>query len=135
MRYLLGMSLLLWVSTGWSAEYAVVVARESAITSMDQSRIRDVFLRRRNFEGDTKLIPVNPLGEDELRRHFEENVLDMDRAAVSRYWTTSHFQGVSPPTTQASLQSVKRFVERVEGAIAYLPLPMVDENVRVLYEF
>ena len=135
MRWLLCVGLMMWVSAAWAADYAVVVARESGITEMDQSRIRDIFLRRRNFEGSVKLVPVNPLGEDELRRRFEENVLMMDRDEVSRYWTTSHFQGIKPPTTQASLESVKRFVERVQGAIGYLPLPMVDDSIRVLYEF
>lgn len=135
MRWFIGILFLLSLSTVSAAEYAVVVARESAITSMDQSRIRDVFLKRRNFEGDVKLVPVNPLGEDELRRRFEESVLMMNRDDVSRYWTNSHFQGISPPTTQASLDSVKRFVQRVEGAIGYLPVEMVDEQMRVLHEF
>lgn len=135
MRWITGLLLLALATPGLSAEYAVVVSRESGITSMDANRIRDVFLRRRNFEGDIKLVPVNPLGEDELRRRFEETVLMMDRDAVSRYWTTSHFQGISPPTTQASLESVKRFVQRVQGAIGYLPVQMVDDQVRVLYEF
>lgn len=135
MRWLLCLGLMMSMSAAFAADYAVVVAKESGISAMEQSRIRDIFLRRRNFEGSVKLIPVNPLGEDELRRRFEEAVLMMDRDEVTRYWTASHFQGVSPPTTQASLESVKRFVERVQGAIGYLPLTMVDDSIRVLYEF
>lgn len=118
-----------------AADFAVVVSRDSHISSMELARIRDVFLKRRNFEGDIKLVPVNPLGEDEMRRLFEEQVLQMNRSDINRYWTTSHFQGIKPPTTQASLESVKRFVERVDGAIGYLPASMVDNKVKVLYEF
>ena len=39
---------------------------------MEPARIRDVFLKRRNFEQDIKLVPVNPLGEEGMRRTFEE---------------------------------------------------------------
>lgn len=123
------------VCPAMAADFAVVVARDSLITTMEPARIRDVFLKRRNFEGGVKLVPVNPLGEDEIRRLFEEQVLQMDRSDINRYWTTSHFQGIKPPTTQASLESVKRFVERVNGAIGYLPASMVDSTVKVLYEF
>jgi len=118
-----------------AADFAVVVASGSSIQNMAPERIRDMFLKRRNFEGDIKLVPVNPLGEDQLRRQFEQAVLQMNRDDVNRYWTTSHFQGVKPPITQASLESVKRFVARVDGAIGYIPRSMVDSSMRVLYEF
>jgi len=137
MRWLIMAALFLPVSgnTAVGSGYAVVVSSESAIADMAPDKIRDIFLKRRNFEGGTRLIPVNLVGEDEPRREFEAAVLGMDREAINRYWISNHFQGVSPPTTQASLQSVKSFVENVDGAIGYVPLDMVDGNLRVVYEF
>ena len=135
MRWLLTIILLVQMPVSLGADYAVVVAQNSSITMMELDKIRDVFLKRRSFEGGIKLIPVNPLGSDPVRLQFEMSVLGMERDEIDRFWTTSHFQGVSPPTTQASLTSIKRFVERVEGAIGYMPINMVDDQVRVLHEF
>lgn len=124
------------IASGAAAEgFAVVVSRESAIEELSVRTIRDIFLRRRQFEMDVRLVPVNLLGENTARIGFEEGILEMSRDELNRYWINNHFQGVSPPTTQASLVSIKAFVERVNGAIGYLPLTMVDENLKVVHEF
>ena len=118
-----------------AAGYAVVVSTNTPVTIMEARNIRDVFLRKRNFESEVRMFPVNILGDEMVRRTFEQLILKMNRDQLNRYWVESHFQGVSPPATQASLTSVKRFVERVDGAIGYLPVGMVDERLRVIYEF
>tara|TARA_R110001592_G_scaffold54355_1_gene166300 strand:+ start:1584 stop:1892 length:309 start_codon:yes stop_codon:yes gene_type:complete len=102
---------------------------------MDVDKIRDIFLKKRSFEGASRVVPVNPLGSDPVRIEFEMQILSMDRDEINRYWVNNHFQGVSPPTTQASLQSIKRFIETVEGAIGYLPIEMVDANLKIIHEF
>ncbi len=118
-----------------AAEYAVVVANTSDVNAMDAARIKEYFLKKRSFEGDTRVVPVNPLGNDPARILFESQVLNMSREEINRYWVNNHFQGVSPPPTQASLQSVKRFIETVKGAIGYLPLEMVDSNLKIIHEY
>lgn len=125
------------VTSNWcqAADYVVVVARDSPIARLDTDRVRDIFLKKRRFDSGTRLVPVNLLGDAPVRRAFETGILDMDRAAINRYWTRNHFQGISPPATQASLASIKTFVERVDGAIAYLPANMVDNNLKVVHEF
>jgi ABC-type phosphate transport system substrate-binding protein len=135
MRYLLLPIMLLALSPALAQDYAVVVASTSTIDSLDGAQLKGIFLRQRSFEGDVRLVPVNLLGEESMRIEFEERVLMMNRDEINRYWITNHFQGVRPPATQASLQSVKAFVQRVEGAIGYLPRNMVDAEVKVVYEF
>ena len=127
---------LLWLAGTVSAQdYAVVVAQRSPIAVEDAAKIREFFLKKRSFDHQTKVIPVNLIGDERVRIEFEARVLRMDRAAINRYWITSHFQGVSPPATQASLQSIKRFIQTVNGAIGYLPKEMVDEGLKDIYEF
>lgn len=138
MRILLLLLLLITPAATFSAAgrgYAVVVSSSSGIDALSPAKVRDIFLKKRSFEGDVRLVPVNLVGDEVPRREFENMVLQMDRDAINKYWINNHFQGISPPATQASLQSVKRFVESVEGAIGYLPLEMVDESVKVIYEF
>ena len=135
MRLLMLLVLLFYSSLSLAAEYAVVMANSASVSELDESYIRDIFLRRRNFDGGLKLIPINLVGEDPARVSFERLVLQMDREQLSKYWVSNHFQGISPPATQSSFPSVKIFIGRVSGAIGYVPLSMVDESLKVLYEF
>lgn len=135
MRTLLAIFSLLLPLTTSAADFAVVMSSASTIETMDIDRIRDIFLKKRAFENDHRVVPVNPIGNDPVRIEFEMQILNMGREEISRYWVNNHFQGVSPPTTQASLQSIKRFIETVDGAIGYLPIEMVDANLKILHEF
>lgn len=90
---------------------------------------------KRHFIGDQKVIPVNLVGQDNSRITFENQILKMDRESLNTYWVKQHYQGVSPPITQPSSESVKLFVQNVEGAIGYIPTSMVDSAVKVIYEF
>ncbi len=118
-----------------ASEYTVVVSKKSSFSALTVSQIRDVFLQKRRNIGDEKAIPVNVLGHEEVRSLFETKVLGMDRNRLNAYWVKQHFQGVTPPLTQPSFESVKAFVENVDGAIGYLPVYMVDGKVRGVYEF
>ena len=118
-----------------ASDYAVVVARATPLNSLDMKTLKSIFLRKRTFGNDVRLFPVNVLGEDAARKSFEKRVLKMDREELNQYWIKSHFQGLSPPPTQASFRSVKAFVEKVNGAIGYLPSSMVDDQLKVLHEF
>lgn len=135
MRTLVAIFSLLLPLSAFAADYAVVTSSASNIDVMDATKIRDIFLKKRSFEGESRVVPVNPLGSDPVRIEFEMQILNMGREEINRYWVNSHFQGISPPTTQASLQSIKRFIETVEGAIGYLPIDMVDANLKIIHEF
>lgn len=135
MRIFLASLSLLVTLTANAADYAVVMSSTSTVDAMDSAKIRDIFLKKRSFEGASRVVPVNPLGSDPVRIEFEMQILNMGREEINRYWVNNHFQGVPPPTTQASLQSVKRFIESVEGAIGYLPIEMVDSNLKIIHEF
>lgn len=127
--------LFLQITSAYAGDYVVVVSKNSQVDSMDTSKVRDVFLKKRSFEGNKKMIPVNLIGDQQVRKVFEENILNMKRDELNRYWVQNHFQGISPPVTQASLLSLKRFVEKVDGAIGYLPVEMVDGEVKIVNEF
>lgn len=90
---------------------------------------------KRHSVGDEKVIPVNVLGHDEVRSVFETRVLEMDRGRLNAYWIKQHFQGITPPLTQPSFESIKAFIENVEGSVGYLPSSMVDGKIKVIYEF
>lgn len=118
-----------------ASEFSVVVSKRVALSEITSQQIRDVFLMKRHAIGNQKMIPVNLLGQDISRVTFENEILKMDRDRLNTYWVKQHFQGITPPITQPSHESIKAFVQNVEGAISYIPSTMVDSSVKVLYEF
>lgn len=118
-----------------ASEFSVVVSKRVALSEITSQQIRDVFLMKRHAIGNQKIIPVNLLGQDVSRVAFENEILKMDRDRLNTYWVKQHFQGITPPITQPSHESIKAFVQNVEGAISYIPSTMVDSSVKVLYEF
>lgn len=133
MKTVMVIGLLISVLSG--AEYSVVVSKKSPLGVLTQSQVRDLFLQKRHSIGDLKMVPLNVLGHDDVRSAFESRVLEMDRNRLNSYWIKQHFQGITPPLTQSSFESIKAFVENVEGSIGYIPSQMVDTRVKVVYEF
>jgi len=118
-----------------ASEYSVVISKKIMISAVTAQQIRDIFLMKRHSLGNQKVIPVNLLGQDISRITFENEILKMDRDHLNAYWIKQHFQGITPPITQSSYDSVKMFVQNVEGAIGYIPSSMVDNGVKVIHEF
>lgn len=124
----------LWLMA-YGAEYSVIVSKKVSFSTLTSHQIRDIFLQKRHMIGDQKIIPINLLGQDDARSTFESAILKMDRDKLNVYWVKQHFQGVVPPLTQPSFESIKVFVQNVEGSMGYVPSTFVDSSVKVVYEF
>jgi len=118
-----------------SASYVIATSTKSNIENTSVRQIKDIFLMKRHFIGDQRVVPVNMLSSSDLRKVFEKSVLKTDREKLNNYWIKQHFQGISPPVTQASANSLKLFLKNVNGAIGYLPKELLDTDLKVLYEF
>lgn len=119
----------------FGADYSVIVSKKLSFTKVGSGEIREVFLQKRHTIGNQKIIPINLVGQDDGRSAFESVVLGMDKNRLNAYWVKQHFAGVNPPVTQPSFESIKAFVQNVEGAMGYIPSKMVDNKVKVVYEF
>jgi ABC-type phosphate transport system substrate-binding protein len=113
----------------------VVVNKKNTIEKVSKKQLKNIFLKKQHYIGEQKVIAINISANMPLRMYFEKSILGMDRDRLNSFWTKQHFQGVSPPSTQSSTNSVKLFVQNVDGAIAYLPKSLVDDNLKVVYEF
>ena len=127
--------LLIFVSTIFGAQYSVIISKKVEVNPLTAQQIRDIFLQKRHSLGNQKIIPLNLVGQEPSRIAFESAVLNMGRNRLNAYWVKQHFQGITPPITQPSHESIKAFVQNVEGAIGYIPSSMVDNSVKVIYEF
>ncbi|MFZ2889578.1 hypothetical protein [Sulfuricurvum sp.] len=121
--------------TLFGAEYSIIISKRVSLPEITSQQIRDIFLMKRHMVGNQKIIPLNLIGQDASRIEFENEILKMDRDRLNTYWVKQHFQGIVPPITQPSHESIKAFVQNVEGAIGYIPSSMVDSSVKVIYEF
>jgi len=117
------------------SDYSVIASKNISFSTLTSQQIRDIYLQKRHTVGDQIIIPVNLLGQDELRIAFESSVLGMNRNQLSAYWSKQHFQGIKPPITQPSFESINIFIQNVEGAIGYIPSTMVNSKTKVIYEF
>ncbi|WP_295056295.1 hypothetical protein [Sulfuricurvum sp.] len=125
----------IFVSTVFGAQYSIIISKKAAVSALSADQIRDIYLQKRHSVGDQKIIPLNLVGQDPSRIAFENAVIGMGRDRLNAYWVKQHFQGNSPPITQPSHESIKAFVQNVEGSIGYVPSSMADASVKVIYEF
>ena len=120
-----------------SAEYGVIVNVDSDIADISQESIKQIYLKKHKYIGDTKLVPVNLGAQSDLRKSFERTLLQMSRNRLKRYWTNQHYKGVRPPITLRSQKSVIKFVRQIEGSIGYVEIGKLDKdsNVSIVYKW
>lgn len=121
--------------TVFGAQYSIIISKKVPVSTITAEQIRDIYLQKRHSIGNQTIIPLNLVGQDPSRIAFENSVIGMGRDRLNAYWVKQHFQGNSPPITQPSHESIKAFVQNVDGAIGYIPSSMVDGSVKVIYEF
>lgn len=115
--------------------FYVVTSKANAIEPLSKKELHDLFLLKKKFVAQNKVVVVNLLASHPLRLSFEQKVLEMNRNKLNTYWVKKHFQGITPPLSQASTQAMKKFLQNVENSIGYLPKDLLDDSLKVLYEF
>ncbi len=117
--------------SSYAEEYAVISNKN--IDALSITEIRDIFLKKISYVNDIKVLPINLGPRDKIRISFEENVLRLKLSKLKSYWTQQHYLGHRPPMTLKSENIIKAFVQKVDGAIGYINMQNVDENVHVVY--
>jgi ABC-type phosphate transport system substrate-binding protein len=125
---------LLFVSSpALAGEYAVISNKN--MKDLTLIEVRAIFLKKITLIDDINLVPINLEARDELRLKFEEEVLDMSFSRLKTYWTKEHYLGHRPPISMKSQESIKAFINKVDGSIGYINLENVDENMKILYKW
>ena len=124
---------LLLSSEIFATEYAIITSTK--MPKLSPSQIKALFLKKRSFVDGMKIVPVNLSVRSSTRRSFEAHILNMHMARLKSYWAKQHYLGVRPPITLKSQESVKRFVQKVKGSIAYIELTADTKNIIILYKW
>jgi hypothetical protein len=116
------------------APLAVVVAKNSPLTSISMYDLKHLFLGEFVTGPDGKrLIPLNLSAQSRDRVAFDTAVLGMTSEQGAAYWIDRRIRGQSgSPRAVDSGDLAQRIVARLDGAIAYVPLPAVRPDVKIV---
>ncbi len=129
------LSVMLVLLSALNAEPFVLVTHpDSPIESLDESQVKMIYLKQRRYWEGVKLKPINLAAESDVRHSFEKNILKMSHAQLESYWLKQHYKGLRPPYRVESVQSLLMFIQKVEGAIGYIPISSVNDEVKVIYK-
>lgn len=91
--------------------------------------------RKQTWSGGKRIVPFNFPPKHEVRVAFDRAVLEMDPDAVARYWIDRRIRGGNPPPKQVTnARMIVRLVEKLDGAIAYVPRDTQLGATRVVRE-
>ena len=115
-------------------KFALVTQSQSPIYRLTKKDVRMIYLKKRRFWDDMKLVALNLPPQNSLRKSFENNILNMDAEQLDKYWIKEHYKGYRPPYRVESVDSMILFIKKVEGAIGYIPIDKLDNDLKVIYE-
>jgi hypothetical protein len=143
-RQFIRMQLELLLPGALLSQSSTVLAEPSAVVPIvsSQSRLRDISLGtlERVFLGEPvkdsggqRFVPFNHPPRTQTRVLFDGKVLNMSPDEVARYWVDQRIRGRgNPPRSVASVSLRKEVVGRFPGAISYIPVGHLGDDVRPL---
>jgi ABC-type phosphate transport system substrate-binding protein len=132
--YLLGCLLSLSLQAN---EYIVIANKHLHVENITREYIKQIYLKKHKYIENTHLVPVNLQPQSSVRKSFENHILQMSRDRLKRFWTMQHYKGKRPPVIMYSSSSALQFVEKIEGALSYIPAQKLPENanVKIIYRW
>ena len=112
---------------------AVIVPKARAEQHLDFNELTLIFQRKRQYWPDgARVQPVNLGADDPSRLAFSRAVLGADPPALESYWNEQYFRGIRPPYVVASHAAMLRFIADTPGAIGYLGVCEVTDDVALI---
>jgi len=119
----------------YGEEFVVVMQKSSALSNLSQAKVKMIFLKKQKMSQNLLLVPINLPPSSSIRKSFEKQVLRMSRNRLKSFWTKEHYLGHRPPLTMKSSRSTLSFVEKIDGAIGYIPSNQVNNKLKILYKW
>lgn len=116
-------------------DLVVIVNKQAPTSAMSAIEVEALFTRvQTRWSDGTPIVPINAPPGSELRVLFDRVVLRLDPDEVGRFWIDRRIRGMGLPPRQLSEPSTAvRVVEKLAGAVAYMPEGVVrDARVKVV---
>ena len=113
---------------------AVITHVENDVGEIPRSELARIFLKQQTeWPNGERCIPIDQRGENPIRKAFSKIVLRRSVYEIKRYWMQETMTGnARPPVSLESASTVKKYVQKLKGAVAYIYLDDVDDTVRIL---
>lgn len=131
---------LLWTQYSLASEsvptIAIVVASNVQVErlKLNANNLRLIYLRKQLYwPNGQRIAPVNQEVTSPLRNQFSQVVLGSLPKQQIDYWNGMYFNGIQPPYSVSSDESVLRYVADNKGAIGYVDACHVDDRVQPIW--
>ncbi|MCF6286443.1 MAG: hypothetical protein L3K26_14810 [Candidatus Hydrogenedentes bacterium] len=113
---------------------AVVTHLKNTTTSLTRSELSRMFTKKKTtWPNGKRCIPIDQLGDSKIRARFSTQVLRKSVYQMTRYWMQETMTGnAKPPVSLESAATVKKYIQKLEGAVGYIYADEVDDSIRVL---
>ena len=116
-------------------EIVVVANKDFPESNLTKQEIQAVFLDKKRFFGEKKVLVMNYEFNHPLRLCFEKNILQKSERSLERYWRRAYYKGKRPPKIIKSLEMLFLYFDNVTPSIGYVDLnSTVGKEVTVLYK-
>ena len=129
------LTLTLMVNTA-TADIVVVVSSASAITSLSNAQVTDIFLGKvGRFPNGALAVPIDQADGTKGREEFYISFAGKSSAQIRSYWAKMIFTGRGqPPRTAANSIEVRKLLAANPQAIGYIERSAIDSSVKVLVQ-
>lgn len=117
------------------AEVVAVVSAKSAVTSLTENQLADIYLgRSARFPDGTPAIPCDLAEDSPLREEFYTKLIGKSQSQIKAHWSKLIFTGRGqPPREMPTSESAKQLVIEKPNVICYIDRKQVDSSVTVLF--
>lgn len=114
---------------------AIVVNKNNPINSLSRSELIDLFMGKYvAFPDDSKAIPVELEGDEDIKIDFYKQLVGMPLASVNAYWSRLRFTGRKRAAIfKRNEKDLIAFIVKNEQAIGYVAQSELNENLKVIY--
>jgi len=117
-----------------SFELLVIADKQFSENNLTKEEIQSIFLDKKRFINEEKILVMNHKPDHPLRRCFEENILEKTERSLERYWRKAYYQGKRPPKVISSIEMLFLYLNSIHPTIGYSDAnATLTEEVRVLY--
>ena len=116
-------------------ELVVIANKKFQEQNLTVEEIRAIFLDKRHFIDEKKVLVMNFKVGSSLRSCFEKRVLKKSKRSLERYWRKAYYQGKRPPKIIKSKEMLFSYLDNVSPSIGYSDInDTMDKNVTILHK-
>ncbi len=118
-----------------TGEVVVILNSSNPVVAMTASQVKLTYLRKINKrwkEINKNIVPIDRKSDNEIRKSFLKDVLQMSSDEMSRYFTEREYQNAeAPPVKFSTEEEIIDYVENNIGAIAFVSKSSIKSGSKV----